>query len=169
MSRFSQAIPWLSLLLIISCTITYKSKKTIKMKKSTKDTTRVVSKVTFKLLPKHCWTSDLPSATIPGETYTITELMAKQAHGLLPQFSVAYEDQDANIDDDISHRRPLDLTDLQATADKSQYTIDQAIAEKKQSDKDAKQKELKKSALKEAKNELNEQLKKEQETEDEKG
>lgn len=57
-----------------------------------------------------------PSQTIPGESYSIAELLEKHAHGILPQVGHKgiYDDQETlDHDTDVSYRTPgFELSDI---------------------------------------------------------
>lgn len=65
------------------------------------------------------------SKTIQGEGYTIQDLLQKHASGIAPpvQLTGEYDDEEPDLDDDISYRQPdTDLTDIDNLVKKAENT-----------------------------------------------
>lgn len=54
--------------------------------------------------------------------------MDKNIHNIMPQFQTAYEDQNAQIDDDVSYRNPLDIVEKQEMLVKATKTLEEGTA-----------------------------------------
>lgn len=74
---------------------------------------KVVTNNTYELLPEHLEHPVGETLTIPGESYTIQELLQKYTHGIVPPLhrEGIYEDSDS-FEDNPFRRPEADLTDI---------------------------------------------------------